>query len=289
MTPDHQDALFAAQRNELTEHIVYGRLARSEKDPNNRKVLARISADELRHYGVLEKLTGAKAKPHRWKIVFYYFMAKILGLTFAVKLMEAGEPMAQKNYLKLSRWAPTLKHIARDEDTHERLLINLLDEDFLKYVSSIVLGVSDALVELTGAMSGIAFALQANRLVALTGLVTGVAAALSMVASEYLSKRHDQDGLSPVKASLYTGVAYLFTVGLLVFPYLALANPFHALGWMFLNAVLVIAAFNFYLSVALEQPFWSRFLEMAGLTAGVGVVSFGIGVLARHALGVTVG
>ena len=50
-------------------------------------------------------------------------------------------------------------------------------EGFLKYVASIVLGVSDALVELTGAMSGIAFALQANRLVALTGLVTGVAAA----------------------------------------------------------------------------------------------------------------
>ena len=47
------------------------------------------------------------------------------------------------------------------------------------YSSSVVLGISDALIELTGILAGLTFALQDMELIALSGLVTGVAASVS--------------------------------------------------------------------------------------------------------------
>jgi VIT1/CCC1 family predicted Fe2+/Mn2+ transporter len=278
-----------AQRNEITEHHVYAALARSTRDPKNRKVLERIAADELAHYKVLRHYTGFDVSPRflmRW---FYITVSSVLGITFGVKLMEAGETHAESMYQEIGRSMPALRKIARDEDAHEKALLGLLDEEYLQYVSSIVLGINDALVELSGAMAGLTFALQHGRLVALAGIITGVAAALSMGASEYLSKRHEGGGQSPIRASLYTGSAYLLTVAFLVFPFLFLDQPFAALGWMLVNVLLVILGFTFYISIAKGEPFKSRFLEMAGLSMGVSVLSFGIGLLAKHLLGVDVG
>jgi VIT1/CCC1 family predicted Fe2+/Mn2+ transporter len=283
------DKLLNAQRNEISEHLVYAGLARSMKDPGNRKVLAHISRDERRHYGALKRFTGVDVPPRRLLVFAYTWISRILGMTFGVKLMELGESLAQGNYRDIGRAVPALRKVARDEDKHEKWLLGMLDEEYLQYVSSIVLGINDALVELTGAMAGLTFALQNGKLVALAGIITGVAAALSMAASEYLSKRHEGGDQSPVKASVYTGIAYMLTVAFLVFPYLVHANPFGALVWMMVNAIVVILAFTAYIAVAKEQPFKSRFLEMAGLSMGVAVLSFGIGLLARHLLGVDVG
>ena len=52
--------------------------------------------------------------------------------------------------------------------------------------------------------------------------------------------------------------------------------------------VLIIAGFTYYPSVAQDQPFKSRFLEMALISIGVAVVSFVVGVLAKNLLGVEV-
>ena len=50
--------------------------------------------------------------------------------------------------------------------------------------------------------------------------------------------------------------------------------------------VLIIAGFTYYTSVAQDQPFQSRFWEMALISIGVAVVSFFVGVLAKRFLGV---
>ena len=175
------------------------------------------------------------------------------------------------------------------EGRHENELVGLLDEERLRYAGSIVLGLSDALVELTGALAGLTLALRDSRLIAMTGLITGIAASLSMAASEYLSTRAEPDDAKhPVKASVYTGVAYAATVGLLILPYLVVPNLMVALGWSLSNAVAVILAFTFYLSVAQNVSFRRRFAEMAGLCLGVAAVSFGVGHLVRIAFGVDV-
>ena len=50
--------------------------------------------------------------------------------------------------------------------------------------------------------------------------------------------------------------------------------------------ILIIAGFTYYTSVAQDQPFKSRFLEMAVISVSVAVVSFIVGILAKKFLGV---
>ena len=44
------DLIWEAQRNEITEHVVYMRLAERVRDQHNRQVLERIGRDELVHH-----------------------------------------------------------------------------------------------------------------------------------------------------------------------------------------------------------------------------------------------
>jgi VIT1/CCC1 family predicted Fe2+/Mn2+ transporter len=183
---------------------------------------------------------------------------------------------------------PDIGAIARDEKKHEEALLAMLDEERLRYTGSIVLGLNDALVELTGALAGLTFALQNTRLIAMTGAITGIAAALSMAASEYLSTRAEGGEREPTRAAFYTGLAYIFTVLSLIFPYLVFKNYILCLASTLVVAVLIIAFFNYYISVARDLPFRRRFLEMAGLSLAVAAVSFGIGILMRTVFGVEV-
>lgn len=60
----------------------------------------------------------------------------------------------------------------------------LLDEERLRYTGSTVLGLNDALMELTGVLAGLTLALRDTKLIVLTGAITGIAAVLSMGVSE---------------------------------------------------------------------------------------------------------
>jgi len=220
-----------------------------------------------------------------WK---YYLISRIFGFTFGIKLMERGEESARENYEGIQNLIDKALSIAQDEKEHEEALVNLLDEERLKYAGSVVLGLNDALVELTGALAGLTLALQNTRLIALTGSITGVAAALSMGASEYLSTKSEGSGKSATKAALYTGLAYICTVVLLILPYLVFANYYVCLALTLGAAVLIIAAFNYYISVARDEPFQRRFIEMAALSFAVAAFSFGIGYVLRSVLGVEI-
>lgn len=276
------------QRSEITEYHVYRRLADSLPESHNRSVLIRISEDEKRHYGIWKRHTGRDTSPDRLKIWRYYLISKIFGLTFGVKLMERGEENAQDHYRSIVSEVPEAEQVAADEDAHEADLLRMIDEERLKYVGSIVLGLNDALVELTGALSGLTLALQNTRLVASAGLITGIAAALSMAASEYISTKSEDGEKDPVKAAVYTGIAYLLTVLFLIVPYLLFDHLFVCLGLTLLHAVIVIFIFTFYVSVAQEIPFKRRFIEMAGLSLGVAFFSFFLGFAVRKFMNIEI-
>jgi len=278
----------AAQRREITEHIIYKKLSRSTKDEHNRKVLLRISNDEMRHYDLWKDYTKKEERPNWIMVWFYYLISRIVGLTFGIKLMERGEEEAQSVYHDLSDTLPQAKDIAREEDEHEEELIQMIDEERLNYVGSMIRGLNDALVELTGALAGFTLALQKSRLIAMAGLITGIAASLSMGATEYLASKSEESSQTPLKSAVYTGTAYIFTVLFLLFPYLVFANIYVSLGIMIFDALAVIIIFNFYISVAKDLSFWKRFSEMALLSLGIAAVSFGIGFVVRKFLGVDV-
>lgn len=278
--------LLAFQKDELTEYHVYKKLASSVRSAHNREVLERIAEDELRHARRWAALTKEDVHPDRWQFWKYYLISRVFGFTFGVKLMERGEQLASQTYSELSGVVEAAAVLAREEQEHEKELLGLLDEERLRYAGSVVLGLNDALVELTGALAGLTLALQNTKLVALTGSITGIAAALSMSASEYLSTRSETTGRHPLKAAIYTGSAYLATVSILILPYLLLTDYYASLALTLAGAVIVIATFNYYISVAKGEPFRRRFLEMAALSFGVAALSFGLGYVLRTFLGV---
>lgn len=289
ISEDIRKQLLRFQQTEITEHHIYKRLAKRINSPENAKIMEHIAEDELRHYNGWKQYTKQDVEPRWFHVWFYYVVSMLFGFTFGVKLMEQGEEAAQGNYAAISSIVTEAEAYAREEDAHEQQLIGMLEEERLQYAGSVVLGLNDALVELTGALAGLTFALQNGKLIALSGLITGIAASMSMAASEYLSTRSEETTKEPVRAAIYTGIAYISTVALLVAPYLIMPDLFYLdLAIALTTAVVIIAVFNYYISVAKGENFRARFLEMAGLSLGVAVFSFIIGYFIRQWLGIEV-
>lgn len=275
-----EKSVMNAQRRELTEYFVYKTLSKSAKDAYNKKILQRIADDELRHYNFWKTYTHKDAGPKNLKLWRYILISRIFGITFGLKLMEKSEKRAQVRYDKFSKSMPGARKIIKEEGEHEKKLTGLIDEERLKYTGAVVLGLNDALVELTGTLAGFTLALQNTHIIAMAGLISGISAAFSMGASEYLSTK-SEESKSPMKAALYTSSAYVLTVLFLVLPYMLLRNIYLSLGITIFNAIMVIFLFNFYISVTNEACFRKRFFEMALVSLGVAALSFGVGYLIR--------
>ncbi|MCI5504337.1 MAG: VIT1/CCC1 transporter family protein [Eubacterium sp.] len=275
------------QQNELTESVIYQEISKFAKGDENKKTLLRLASEEKAHYEIWKGYTGIEMKPQKGKVFKYKMIARIFGFTFAVKLMENGEENAQSEYELLAQEVEESVSIRQQEEEHEAALLNMLDEEILQYVGSMVLGLNDALVELTGSLAGFTLAMQNTRLIALSGLILGISATFSMASSEFLSAK--SEGRSDaLKSCTYTGIAYLVTVVLLIAPYLIFGNAQYmlALACMLVIVILIIAGFTYYTSVAQDQPFKSRFIEMATISISVAVLSFLVGKVAKIFLGV---
>ena len=275
------------QKDEITGYHIYLNLAKQASTAANRQVLERIAAQELTHHDEWKVRSGLEVKPDWGKVRRISSLSKLFGLTFGANLMERGEHDAVLVYGQLKTDFPEAERMQAEEVRHEEELISLLEEESLHYAGSIVLGLNDALVELTGTLAGLTFALQNTQLVAVSGLITGIAAALSMSASEFLSTLSEKGSRKqPGKAAIYTGIAYLITVTLLILPYLLISNVFISLAVMLGIAILIIMAFTFYSAVVNNESFLKRFGTMAAISMGVATLSFGIGLIVRNVLGI---
>ncbi len=276
-----------AQIDEEQGAILYSFMAKREKNEENKKLLEQMSKDETKHAAVWKNITKKNLKPSKLSIIWFKILTVVMGYTFVVKKMQKQESLAQAGYEKMQEELPEAAAILEDERRHEKELYNMLDEERLHYIGAMVLGLNDALVELTGAIAGVTFALANTRLVALTAIITGVSATFSMAASNYLAERADNNPKA-LKSSIYTGMAYLVTVALLVLPYLLF--PIHmyvaAFAVMLVTVILIIMFFNYYISVAKEEPFLKNFATMAGISLTVAIISYVIGILAKQLLGI---
>ena len=288
ITKSQHDQLLVLQQEEINGYHAYNRLSKIVKDKNNSKILKQIAGEEFKHYKIWKEYTRQEVAPNKWKIRFFFWISKLFGLTFGIRLMELGEEKVQIEYESLLKAIPEAADVLADEKKHEAELLDMLDEQSLQYAGSVVLGLNDALVELTGALAGLTFAFQNTNLIALAGLITGISASLSMAASEYLSVKSDESGQNPLRSALYTGIAYVFTVIMLILPYLLATNYYISLTWTIVNAILIIAVFNYYISVVRGYNFRQRFLEMATISLGVALLSFVIGNLIRTWIGIDI-
>ncbi len=279
-----QGQLLSAQRNEITEHYIYAWLAKHTRDSVNREVLERIAREELEHYQVLKRITQTDVQPQKFRVLRYQLICRVLGMSFGLRLMERGEQIGGDVYGRLKEEVPELADLFLDEQRHENEILGLIREERIEYAGSIVLGLNDALVELTGVLAGLTLALENTQVIAMTGFITGVAASMSMAASGFLSAREEADKnitKSPLKSAAYTGAAYIVTVLILITPYLILTNVYASLALMLTLSILIILSYNFYITTAKGLRLWRRFGQMAAVSLSVAGISFLVGMIAR--------
>ena len=279
------------QTNEITGREIYINISKNIKDPHNKSLILEIAEEELVHYSIYKRYTNEDVEPDKKKILFYTILSKIFGYIFTIRLLELEEEHGLEILRdpKISDSVIDTKDIREQEEEHEEKLISMLDEEKVNYISSIILGLNDALVEITGSLAGFTFALQNTRIIALSGLITGIAASLSMAFSQYLAEK-SAGKHNYIKASLYTGITYFITVLLLIAPFLFFPNNMYgsALAVTLFLVIIVIFIFTFYISVVKKVNFKQRFLEMLGISIGVTIFSFLIGITAKKLLGIDV-
>ncbi|RBQ26015.1 VIT1/CCC1 family protein [Arcobacter sp. CECT 9188] len=277
------------QQNEINDYTIYKALSLHQKDEKNKKIFEKISKEEKTHYDFWVNITKRQLKPQSFIILFYIFLVKILGTSFTLKFLEKREAGAEEFYKELFEIYPESKIIYQQETEHEFALIDMLHDKKLVYAGAIVLGMNDALVELTGTLSGIALAFDRSIVVGLTGLIMGIAASLSMAGSAYLeAKENPNELIKPLTYSLYTGVSYILTTAILVAPFFIFDSIMESIILMFICAFLAIVLYNFYISIAKDLSFTKRVLQMSAITFGVAIISFLIGYLVKHYFGIDI-
>ena len=267
------------QRVEQTHSNVYHRLSKKIKNPENKIALEVLSNQEKGDYLLWKNYTKVDVPSFKFYELFYYLCSLIFGLTFGVKLMEKGKGGVENQLVKSIVNESDLIILLEKEQEKEKELVGLINEERLNYVGSIVLGLNDALVELTAMLSGITFAIHDSKTVIITAFITGISAAFSMAGSEYLSSKADGGTKNAKVSAIITGIAYMFTVIILLLPYLMFSNLYIALLFTIINAILIILLFNFYISIAKDLDFKKRFAEMLTISLGVSFLSFLIGLL----------
>ncbi len=278
------------QQNEINDYTLYKALAKYEKEPSNKELFEKIASEELSHYQFWYRITSKEIQPQEWLVAVYLFLTRLFGISFTLKLVEQRERWAENFYKSLFDLYPQAKEIYDQESSHEKELIDMLKDKKLLYAGAVVLGMNDALVELTGTLSGIAFAFDRGEVVGVTGIIMGIAASLSMGGSAYLEARETSDtsGVEPVKYAFYTGISYIVTTFFLVMPFFIFETIPAALVAMFIAAFISIVLYNFYIAVAKEESFPKRVFEMSLITFGVALISFAIGYVVKHTLGIDI-
>ncbi|HSH31062.1 MAG TPA: VIT1/CCC1 transporter family protein [Candidatus Saccharimonadales bacterium] len=280
-------------QKEYRNHQAFSALAKIESNPDFKLVLEQLAEFEQGHYRFWQELANAVAPGLRsWQLKLLLLSRKLFGLTFTVKFLEMmeGDMVERAREYLFSNDHPERKQIEEIiyiEEPQEEKLIRQIKEERVEFTGSIVLGLNDGLIELSGALTGFLFAFRDHLTVALAGVILGISASLSMAASAYLQARQER-GKSPAKAALYTGLAYLVVVVLLVAPFGLFRDNLTSLVAMIITVLAIVLGLSFYTAVIFSRNFYRSFSEMLLFSVGTAFVTFLIGSAARALFGIEV-
>jgi VIT1/CCC1 family predicted Fe2+/Mn2+ transporter len=278
-----QEQYLDRARNELTEHFIYHALARREKNPENRAVLEKLSAQEKSHYEFWKSLLGdgIEIKPHTLGLYGLPALRYLLGVTFTTKLLETHEHDAVARYESMMPAMPPshrerFQQIINDEKSHEQALIGGLKEKRISYIGFIALGLADAIVEITGVHAGFLGVTGSTLIAGISGIIVGFAAAISMGSAAYIQAKQDTEK-SATTSGLATGFSYLGSVILLAFPYFLIRTMLTAFILSTSIGIALLAAFTYYGAVVFDRKFSREFSEAAGLMLGTALATYILG------------
>lgn len=281
--------------NEYRDLTMYREFLSIEKNPDFKRILKELIEHEEKDYALWLEISAVKkfsvSRPKRFA---YRTMRRILGLTFTAKFLERHERRKLAQYREFLARNRQPEHVRRRIENiishgldYEQNLISQIKEEQVEFTSSIILGLNDGLIELTGALTGFSFAFAKHEIVALGGFIMGVAAALSMASSAYMQARHEK-GKDPRKAGIYTGISYLLVVLLLIAPYLFIVKVGTAVAVMGVIALSIIAGVSYYTSVLFGRRFRLQFGEMFIFSVGVAAIAFVIGIFFKRLTGIAI-
>jgi len=269
--------------DEYVDYKIYEYLAKHEKREDLKKILLRLAQEEYGHYEFWKKIAGrdCNVRVSERKLALIRLMRRVFGLTFTLKWLERHEESVIEEYKKIlplleGAERKTLENIIVEEEKHENELISSIEETIVKYMSFIVLGLADAIVEITGVHAGFLGVTDYTIMAGIAGLIVGLSAAISMSSAAYLQAKHDLER-SPMVSAAMTGIGYIGAVVLLAAPYFATHNMIAAFTASVLLGVILIAYFTYYGAIVFDRKFTREFLESTLLMLGTAAASYAFG------------
>ena len=278
---------------EYRNQLLFQAFSEREADEDLRNILINLADMERGHVAFWRQHAQQKDYHVKPAVIWgYMILRKLFGLTFVVRFMEMQEGSMVE---EIREWLFHTDHHAKKdietillvEEQQELKLIKQIKEERVEFMGSIVLGLNDGLIELSGALTGFLFAFQNHLTVILAGVILGISASLSMASSAYLQARQER-GKDPVKSALYTGIAYIIVVILLITPYLITTSHFGSLLGMLAVVISIVCGLSFYTAVVFSRNLRQTFFEMLIFSVGTAFVTFLIGSAARAVFGINI-
>ncbi|MCX8112565.1 MAG: VIT1/CCC1 family protein [Bacteroidia bacterium] len=279
--PIHLALRYASE--ELFNTHLYEWLAQTTKNPRMREILLSFASQERSHYTFWQQWLSEKATYPKWRFWWYKILLWLFGISFVLRLLELKEHQTIEAYRRLLPTLPpepqsTLHRLIEDEEKHEAEFINAIraEEPRLKYAGFIILGLSDAIIEVTGVHAGFLGMSHRPLAAGLAGLIVGFAASISMASAAYLQAKQNPS-ISPLSSALYTGISYIVAVVILALPYFSFPSTKAAFWWSVLLAVMMVLAFMYYSSVIFERSFRQEAVESLVVLSATCILSYGFG------------
>jgi len=189
-------------QEEVLDSILYAELSKHAKDENLRRVLSRMSKMEERHASIWKEIARIRnvklSNPSpfsRAKVKLMALLSRIVGVNLVIKIREGSEENDVRKYVELATskgLSPEerlmMTDISVDEAAHEEILGQVTSN-----VSEFIYGISDGLVEVLAAVSGLSGAVKVPLYVAVGGLVIGVSGMMSMGIGSFLSSESEKE------------------------------------------------------------------------------------------------
>ena len=294
VTQQLADAAYMGAVDELNEYAIYKKFSELRVGkPEFKSVLSRLAEMELKHYEFWIKFCPErKVTVNRIKLQLMVLVRIILGVTFAFKFLERTEADVIRKYKEAAHLVPPedqamLNEIIADEEEHEREFADQFDEPHIKYISFIVLGLADALVEIAGIHAGSLGIYNSTELAGLAGIIAGAAASVAMASAAYAQAKTGFKGSASLSA-VYTGISYFLTAVVLATPYFLTKVMLTALLSSLIAGICLVAFISFYGSIIQGSRFRKDFAEVTSIMLGATVALYLLGTLIRHVAGMTI-
>ena len=268
---------------QFLHYIIASELAKKEPNKEFKSILVKLAAHKWQEF-TFWKQFAAKQQFSVSKIylITIKLLRKTFGLTFVVKYIEHQEKQLINKYkeilpkVKDKELQKKIKESIEHEIEHEEELISQIKEERIEFISSIILGINDGLIELTGALVGFSLALQNHAIIALTGIITGIATALSMSSSAYMQAQYEPEK-NAKKAAAYTGIAYIVVVICLILPFILFTTLTSSIIALLSSVMVIITAISYYTSIIFDRPFKKQISQMIIFSLGTAAITFAIG------------